>query len=116
MCLPWCWRKKCAAGVLIPDDCYDKYLDSSNWGFTWSRARRYLADNPKVPRWLVSDDNVCLIATLQSIHDHTEGWENPDIMMLLLTQAAQKFELDDYKVFATVVAIFPGYTKLRGVA
>lgn len=99
---------KCAAGVLIPDACYDPAIDDE-YGVGWGYARGILAENPDTPAWLVSADNEPLICALQSVHDWSLNWEKPEEMWDHMVTVAKDFKLNSWKVDATVSAIFPGY-------
>lgn len=91
---------KCAAGMILPDDCRPQ--DYEGYGFRetlWQMQGEGLS----VPEYV--RNNVPLISTLQTVHDNPESWENLTVLADKLTTVAESFHLNAAAVEATCMVV-----------
>jgi hypothetical protein len=83
--------KKCAVGILIPDDKYHPNMDkgSSSIGSVLSQYR----DTNQLPAYFYDDENWTFLSTLQSVHDEDHHWGSTQKMQDALYHVAVNYNL-----------------------
>lgn len=103
---------KCAVGCLIPDELYDRRMDSFYDDDEDNYAGNFhqVADGIRIGiyskdlRWML--DHINLLCDLQSVHDDGMRWTDESEMRHGLRRVARMYDLDDSKIEPTLEAIF----------
>ncbi len=80
---------KCAVGVLIPDELYNPEMEMRTiYGLVENPTKRQACS---LPDWM--EDNLELLANLQSVHDRASSWKSSYTMKSGLKEIAEEFSL-----------------------